>query len=199
MEANDDEEHSDDGSGTLGGPSQDNRKRSSREEPRVDVSLLRMMVLARAVSSREQVRVNKFQFLILDSAYMNAECTFQGPAQRRGPPKGYLNVMETRLHEAEALLGAIISIPKASLLISALCKDPLADKIITRDGRVQNRTPLPAEEDVDGQIRSVYGWRQRTWCIPEKAARLCSRVRLIRGKITFPDSWNKMIHCRRPP
>lgn len=44
----------------------------------------------------------------------------------------YINAMESRLHEAEALIGALIAFPRASNLISSLCKDPLADKIITR-------------------------------------------------------------------
>ncbi|KAF8511182.1 fungal-specific transcription factor domain-containing protein [Gautieria morchelliformis] len=56
----------------------------------------------------------------------------RGPSQKRGPPKGYLNALETRLHEAEALLGAIISSPQAETLVGTLSKDPLAEKIITR-------------------------------------------------------------------
>lgn len=43
-----------------------------------------------------------------------------------------MNALEMRLHEAEALLGAIISSPQAEPLVAALSRDPLAEKIITR-------------------------------------------------------------------
>jgi hypothetical protein len=44
----------------------------------------------------------------------------------------YLSALETRLHEAEALLGAIIASPQAESLVATLSKDPLAGQIITR-------------------------------------------------------------------
>ena len=44
----------------------------------------------------------------------------------------YLSALESRLHEAEALLGAIIGSPQAENLVTTLSKDPLADQIITR-------------------------------------------------------------------
>ncbi|KAF8583961.1 hypothetical protein K439DRAFT_1660982 [Ramaria rubella] len=64
--------------------------------------------------------------------FTGTACTFQGPSQKRGPPKGYLSALETRLHEAEALLGAIISSPQAEQLVAVLSKDTLAGQIITR-------------------------------------------------------------------
>ena len=37
-------------------------------------------------------------------------CTFLGPSRKRGPPKGYIDAIEARLHQTEALLGIIIGV-----------------------------------------------------------------------------------------
>jgi len=37
-----------------------------------------------------------------------AACTFLGPSRKRGPPKGYIDAIEARLHQTEALLGIMI-------------------------------------------------------------------------------------------
>ena len=36
-------------------------------------------------------------------------CTFLGPSRKRGPPKGYIDAIEARLHQAEALLGIMLA------------------------------------------------------------------------------------------
>jgi hypothetical protein len=36
-------------------------------------------------------------------------CTFLGPSRKRGPPKGYIDAIEARLHQTEALLGIMLS------------------------------------------------------------------------------------------
>jgi hypothetical protein len=83
--------------------------------------------------------------------FLTSNLITSGPSQKRGPPKGsvrttsracldsdalagcrYLNALETRLHEAEALLGAIISSPQAEPLVAVLSRDPLAEQIINR-------------------------------------------------------------------
>lgn len=63
-----------------------------------------------------------------------SECTFLGPSRKRGPPKGYINAIEARLHQTEAVLGIILSLaggldgsrgngdPGASSLIEDLCQ-----------------------------------------------------------------------------
>lgn len=38
------------------------------------------------------------------------ECTFLGPSRKRGPPKGYIDAIEARLHQTEAVLGIILSL-----------------------------------------------------------------------------------------
>ncbi|KAG5644833.1 hypothetical protein DXG03_007558 [Asterophora parasitica] len=61
-------------------------------------------------------------------------CTFLGPSRKRGPPKGYIDAIEARLHQTEALLGIMISTsdPRAQSLLRDIAKDPLAKEIINR-------------------------------------------------------------------
>jgi hypothetical protein len=62
------------------------------------------------------------------------ECTFLGPSRKRGPPKGYIDVIENRLHQVEALVGALLgsSDPRAASLFSDVSKDPTAKEILER-------------------------------------------------------------------
>lgn len=65
---------------------------------------------------------------------MAPECTFLGPSRKRGPPKGYIDAIEARLHQTEAVLGIILSLaggldgsrgpgdPGAGSLIEDLCQ-----------------------------------------------------------------------------
>jgi hypothetical protein len=39
-----------------------------------------------------------------------AACTFLGPSRKRGPPKGYIDAIEARLHQTEALLGVLLAV-----------------------------------------------------------------------------------------
>ncbi|KAJ6575396.1 fungal-specific transcription factor domain-containing protein [Mycena capillaripes] len=61
-------------------------------------------------------------------------CTFLGPSYKRGPPKGYIHAIESRWHQVEALLGAILQCPDARVqsIISDLKKDELAREILGR-------------------------------------------------------------------
>ncbi|CAK5278863.1 unnamed protein product [Mycena citricolor] len=36
-------------------------------------------------------------------------CTFLGPSRKRGPPKGYIDAIEARLHQTEALIGILLT------------------------------------------------------------------------------------------
>src|ERR1700722_9433849 len=40
---------------------------------------------------------------------LSPACTFLGPSRKRGPPKGYIDAIEARLHQTEALLGIMIA------------------------------------------------------------------------------------------
>ncbi|KAG6888743.1 hypothetical protein C0992_007586 [Termitomyces sp. T32_za158] len=61
-------------------------------------------------------------------------CTFLGPSRKRGPPKGYIDAIEARLHQTEALLGIIMSTNdvRAQSLLRDIGKDPFAKEIINR-------------------------------------------------------------------
>jgi hypothetical protein len=39
---------------------------------------------------------------------LHLPCTSLGPSRKRGPPKGYIDAMEARLHQAEAIIGAFM-------------------------------------------------------------------------------------------
>lgn len=41
---------------------------------------------------------------------LGTPCTFLGPSRKRGPPKGYIDAIEARLHQTEALLGVLLAV-----------------------------------------------------------------------------------------
>ncbi|KAF8308168.1 fungal-specific transcription factor domain-containing protein [Cantharellus anzutake] len=61
-------------------------------------------------------------------------CPPTQPPPVRGPPKGYIDAIETRLHQLEAILGTFISTsdPRAQGLIANLRQDGLASAVIDR-------------------------------------------------------------------
>jgi hypothetical protein len=40
---------------------------------------------------------------------LGTHCTFLGPSRKRGPPKGYIDAIEARLHQTEALVGIMLA------------------------------------------------------------------------------------------
>ncbi|KAI8972440.1 fungal-specific transcription factor domain-containing protein [Trametes punicea] len=65
---------------------------------------------------------------------LGTPCTFLGPSRKRGPPKGYIDAIEARLHQTEALIGILLSSrdSRAKSVLQDLAEDPLAKEIITR-------------------------------------------------------------------
>ncbi|KZT38829.1 hypothetical protein SISSUDRAFT_1046430 [Sistotremastrum suecicum HHB10207 ss-3] len=65
---------------------------------------------------------------------LSIECTSNHPSRKRGPPKGYLHAVETRLHEVEATLGLMQSLPDARVqsILEDLRQDPYAKSILDR-------------------------------------------------------------------
>ncbi|KAJ6621140.1 fungal-specific transcription factor domain-containing protein [Mycena sp. CBHHK59/15] len=61
-------------------------------------------------------------------------CTFLGPSYKRGPPKGYIHAIESRWHQVESLLGAILQCPdfRVQSIVSDLRTDELAREILER-------------------------------------------------------------------
>ncbi|KAL8286842.1 hypothetical protein RQP46_003848 [Phenoliferia psychrophenolica] len=78
---------------------------------------------------------------------VKAECTFQGQTRKRGPPKGYIEAIESRLHRMEALLGGLLQNddPRASILLDELIGDDSAREILTRDLR-EAAAAMPASK-----------------------------------------------------
>lgn len=58
-------------------------------------------------------------------------CTFLGPSRKRGPPKGYIDAIEARLHQTEALVGIMLATkdPRAHSLLEDLAKVSFTDLI----------------------------------------------------------------------
>ncbi|KAI0267274.1 fungal-specific transcription factor domain-containing protein [Gloeopeniophorella convolvens] len=65
---------------------------------------------------------------------VGTQCTFLGPSRKRGPPKGYIDAIEARLHQTEALIGIMLAAndSRAKTLLDDLSQDPLAREIIRR-------------------------------------------------------------------
>ncbi|KAF8297788.1 hypothetical protein DL93DRAFT_759698 [Clavulina sp. PMI_390] len=67
----------------------------------------------------------------------NCELLGLGPSRKRGPPKGYIDAIESRLHQLEAIIGAVLlaaaTDTRASSLLSDLCNtDEMARTAIER-------------------------------------------------------------------
>ncbi|KAJ7459181.1 fungal-specific transcription factor domain-containing protein [Mycena galericulata] len=67
-------------------------------------------------------------------ALVGTVCTFLGPSYKRGPPKGYIHAIESRWHQVESLLGAILQCPdpRVQSIVSDLKTDELAREILGR-------------------------------------------------------------------
>ncbi|KDE03870.1 hypothetical protein MVLG_05692 [Microbotryum lychnidis-dioicae p1A1 Lamole] len=65
----------------------------------------------------------------------STECTYNGASRKRGPPKGYIEAIESRLHRMEALLGGLLQNddPRAQTLLGELIGDEEARDVLTND------------------------------------------------------------------
>ncbi|KAG2347057.1 hypothetical protein BDR05DRAFT_877298 [Suillus weaverae] len=65
---------------------------------------------------------------------LGTPCTFLGPSRKRGPPKGYIDAIEARLHQTEALLGVLLAVEAERLedVLHTLRQDTLAREILNR-------------------------------------------------------------------
>ncbi|KAF7330022.1 Zn(2)-C6 fungal-type domain-containing protein [Mycena kentingensis (nom. inval.)] len=85
---------------------------------------------------------------------LKLDCTFLGPSRKRGPPKGYIDAIEARLHQTEALVGILLAAggvkiigasdddvedgrgrnvdERAAGLMADLATDPVAKAILVR-------------------------------------------------------------------
>ncbi|KAL1742298.1 fungal-specific transcription factor domain-containing protein [Schizophyllum fasciatum] len=64
---------------------------------------------------------------------LGVPCTFLGPSRKRGPPKGYIDAIEARLHQVEALIGIMIFSAEVRMdRERGVSQDPLAREILCR-------------------------------------------------------------------
>ncbi|GAA5872802.1 hypothetical protein JCM8547_005707 [Rhodosporidiobolus lusitaniae] len=68
---------------------------------------------------------------------VGTECKFEGATRKRGPPKGYIEAIESRLHRMEALLGNLLASddPRAQTLLGELIGDRDARDVLAKDLR----------------------------------------------------------------
>ncbi|KAH9974092.1 fungal-specific transcription factor domain-containing protein [Lactifluus volemus] len=114
-------------------------------------------------------------------AMLGTHCTFLGPSRKRGPPKGYIDAIEARLHQTEALVGILLAVndSRASSLLDDLSQDPLACEIIRR---VDN-----SSYGVKGRARAAEASSASSKPRPHPA--------LIKPK---PEPLNSSIHTTHP-
>ncbi|KAI9459128.1 fungal-specific transcription factor domain-containing protein [Lactarius psammicola] len=112
---------------------------------------------------------------------LGTHCTFLGPSRKRGPPKGYIDAIEARLHQTEALVGIMLAAndSRARGLLNDLSQDPLAHEIIRR---------------VDN---SPYGVKGRARAAESSSASSKARPHPV-GVKTKSDSPNPSIHATHP-
>ncbi|KAA1086544.1 hypothetical protein PGT21_002767 [Puccinia graminis f. sp. tritici] len=80
------------------------------------------------------------------------ECTFNGTSRKRGPPKGYIEAIESRLHRMEALLGGLLENddPRAQALFSELIGDNEVRELLTSDLKIA------AQQGTEGKPRKSW-------------------------------------------
>ncbi|OAQ32785.1 hypothetical protein K457DRAFT_269112 [Linnemannia elongata AG-77] len=57
---------------------------------------------------RKKVKCDAIHPLCTNCETFNYECTYNDPTKKRGPPKGYIEAIEARLHRMEGLLGGLV-------------------------------------------------------------------------------------------
>ncbi|KAI5120399.1 hypothetical protein M0805_000178 [Coniferiporia weirii] len=87
---------------------------------------------------------------------LGAQCTFLGPSRKRGPPKGYIDAIESRLHQTEALVGILLALanPGRTLLDGGEPRPDERARSLLDD--LRNFDPL-AREIVERVDRGAYG------------------------------------------
>ncbi|TDL20640.1 hypothetical protein BD410DRAFT_362130 [Rickenella mellea] len=79
---------------------------------------------------------------------LGTPCTSLGPSRKRGPPKGYIDAIESRLHQTEAVIGVFLAFAETDERAKTLLED------------LQSCDEL-AREIIDRVDRGVYGVRGR--------------------------------------
>lgn len=129
------------------------------------------------------------------------DCTFLGPSRKRGPPKGYIDAIEARLHQTEALVGILLAAndSRARGLLDDLSqvKHTVSNYLLFGEPcsnlDVIHQDPL-AHEIIQRVDSSPYGVKGRARAAESSSA--SSKARLLpAGVKTKSDSPNPSIHA----
>ncbi|GAA5916517.1 uncharacterized protein JCM6883_005446 [Sporobolomyces salmoneus] len=97
------------------------------------------------------------------------ECTFNGATRKRGPPKGYIEAIESRLHRMEALLGGILQNddPRAQALLGELIGDEESRDMLARDLKAATSSSSKPEKS----WKREFALQQEAQALQEKKKR----------------------------
>ncbi|GAA5966610.1 hypothetical protein JCM3765_005674 [Sporobolomyces pararoseus] len=97
------------------------------------------------------------------------ECTFNGATRKRGPPKGYIEAIESRLHRMEALLGGILQNddPRAQALLGELIGDEDSRDMLARDLKAATSSSTKPEKS----WKREFALQQEAQALQEKKKR----------------------------
>jgi hypothetical protein len=140
---------------------------------------------------------------VLHQTYV--DCTFLGPSRKRGPPKGYIDAIEARLHQTEALVGIMLAAndSRARGLLDDLSQvKHIVSKYLLfgepcSDLDVIHQDPL-AREIIQRVDNSPYGVKGRARAAESSSSSSKARPNPAAGVKTKSDSPNPSIHATHP-
>ncbi|KAJ6562490.1 fungal-specific transcription factor domain-containing protein [Mycena capillaripes] len=88
---------------------------------------------------------------------LGTECTSLGPSRKRGPPKGYIDAIEARLHQTEALVGILLAAANYSVAshTGPSARNSYAINEENEDGMSRERGGK--DREVDERARGLLG------------------------------------------
>jgi hypothetical protein len=130
------------------------------------------------------------------------DCTFLGPSRKRGPPKGYIDAIEARLHQTEALVGIMLAAndSRARGLLDDLSQvKHIVSKYLLFGEPCSNldvihQDPL-AREIIQRVDNSPYGVKGRARAAESSSSSSKARPNPAAGVKTKSDSPNPSIHA----
>ncbi|GAA5993685.1 hypothetical protein JCM10908_002295 [Rhodotorula pacifica] len=117
---------------------------------------------------------------------VGSECTFNGTSRKRGPPKGYIEAIESRLHRMEVLLGGLLGSddPRAQTLLGELIGDTEARDILARDLKAAASVPDP--KDAKRSWKREYIEQQQQQASTSEEKKSTSSQAVIPAADAFP-------------
>ncbi|KAF7366374.1 Zn(2)-C6 fungal-type domain-containing protein [Mycena sanguinolenta] len=88
---------------------------------------------------------------------LQTECTSLGPSRKRGPPKGYIDAIEARLHQTEALVGIMLAAARSTnkYTIREEGEDEGADDVAKENESDERARELLADLSEDPLARAI--------------------------------------------